>query len=393
MSFLSTPAPPLPTGTEGQYCFLVEWFDAQAGLVRQYQLLLYLLDGTIEMFDLKNRRTFLKRCSYPSITLADLYVGAQVTVYSRQLRVLEFGDQFTASALSVAKGKSLALIKPAGYESWGRTITALARQGFKVGRMKSLLLTSQQAQQFYGDRTPSARSQELTQGPVLALEVIGAGAQSALLAATQGRDAAPEFRDVYVASSERTAESELEFLLGRELPTTATFASCTLAVIKPHAIQAGHAGAIIDAILRDGFDISSLELFHLDKASSEEFLEVYKGVVPEYFGIVEQIASGPVIALEIRAPSSRLQDRDGNSVSIVSAFRELVGPSDPEVAKHLRPRSLRAVFGQSKIKNAVHCTDLDEDGVLEAQFFFDILQQNQTPTSAPSLSASQTMRR
>jgi hypothetical protein len=45
----ATGAPSLPTGVEGQYCFLVEYFDAQAALMRQYHLLYFLLDDTIEV--------------------------------------------------------------------------------------------------------------------------------------------------------------------------------------------------------------------------------------------------------------------------------------------------------------------------------------------------------
>ncbi len=52
-----------------------------------------------------------------------------------------------------------------------------------------------------------------------------------------------------------------------------------------------------------------MELFNLDKPSSEEFLEVYKvkqfiknfqGVVPEYLDIVEEFTKGASIALEVR---------------------------------------------------------------------------------------------
>lgn len=38
-----------------------------------------------------------------------------------------------------------------------------------------------------------------------------------------------------------------------------------------------------------------------------------------------------------------------------------------EIARHLRPGTLRAVFGKNKIQNAVHCTDLPEDGLLEVR--------------------------
>ena len=43
---------------------------------------------------------------------------------------------------------------------------------------------------------------------------------------------------------------------------------------------------------------------------------------------------------------------------------------DPEIAKHLRKNTLRAKFGVSKIKNAIHCTDLPEDGPLEVPLYY-----------------------
>ncbi len=38
---------------------------------------------------------------------------------------------------------------------------------------------------------------------------------------------------------------------------------------------------------------------------------------------------------------------------------------DPDIAQHIRPGTLRARFGISKVKNAVHCTDLPDDAQLE----------------------------
>ena len=70
--------------------------------------------------------------------------------------------------------------------------------------------------------------------------------------------------------------------------------------MKPHLYQEGSIGKALDMILVNGFEISALELFMLDKPIAEEFLDVYKGVLPEYSALVEQITSGPVIALEVR---------------------------------------------------------------------------------------------
>ena len=52
-------------------------------------------------------------------------------------------------------------------------------------------------------------------------------------------------------------------------------------------------------------------------------------------------------------------------ILIYYQVREFCGPMDPEIARHIRPQTIRAMFGLDKISNAVHCTDLPEDGVLE----------------------------
>ena len=59
----------------------------------------------------------------------------------------------------------------------------------------------------------------------------------------------------------------------------------------------------------------------------------------------------------------------------MKALRDIVGPHDPEVAKHLRPKTIRALYGFDRVKNAVHWTDLDEDGILEVEYFFTILKK------------------
>lgn len=60
-------------------------------------------------------------------------------------------------------------------------------------------------------------------------------------------------------------------------------------------------GKIIDSILGEGFEISAMEMFYLDKPTAEEFFELYKGVFPEYSMLIEHISTGgPIIVLEIR---------------------------------------------------------------------------------------------
>lgn len=57
---------------------------------------------------------------------------------------------------------------------------------------------------------------------------------------------------------------------------------------------------LIDLILQEGFEISGMEMFHLNKSTIEEFYDVYKGVLPEYVPLIEHLTSGPCIVLEVR---------------------------------------------------------------------------------------------
>jgi nucleoside-diphosphate kinase len=57
----------------------------------------------------------------------------------------------------------------------------------------------------------------------------------------------------------------------------------------------------------------------------------------------------------------------------VEQFRTFCGPYDPEIAKKLEPKTLRAKYGVDRVLNGVHCTDMAEDGPLEVHFIFDTL--------------------
>ena len=43
--------------------------------------------------------------------------------------------------------------------------------------------------------------------------------------------------------------------------------------------------------------MTAMELFRLDRANAGEFAEVYKGVVPEYNSMVDELISGDFIAM------------------------------------------------------------------------------------------------
>ena len=92
-----------------------------------------------------------------------------------------------------------------------------------------------------------------------------------------------------------------------------------------------------------------------------------------------------VIALQIECNRDNKENQGGgngnqderlkiNANSTFNEFRDFVGPKDPEIARYIRPQTLRAKYGADRVQNAVHCTDLQEDGHLESQFFFQIVR-------------------
>ena len=49
----------------------------------------------VSLFDCKNKRMFLKRTPVPHISAADLFIGAKVTIFARQLEICDYGDGAT----------------------------------------------------------------------------------------------------------------------------------------------------------------------------------------------------------------------------------------------------------------------------------------------------------
>ncbi|KAK5907714.1 hypothetical protein CesoFtcFv8_005532 [Champsocephalus esox] len=373
---------------EERYAFLTEWYDPTAALLRRYQLFYYPQAKSVEMFDVKNQRIFLRKTKYEDLHQEDLFVGNRVNVFSRQLNLIDYGDQYTANKLGSKKERTLALIKPDVVTKLGDVLESIYSSNLIVTKAKMTSLTWRQAADFYAEHQSKPFFNNLVQfvssGPVVAMELMGDEAMSIwrrILGpgdSAVARKEAPEsiraklgtdgVKNVgHGSDSIAAAARELEFFfpstIGHGPSNTAIFTDCTCCIIKPHAITAGLTGKILNSISAAGFQISALQMFNLDRANAEEFYEVYKGVVTEYASMVTELCSGPCMVLEIHGENTP------------KTFRDFCGPADPEISRHLRPDTLRALHGKDKVKNVVHCTDLPEDGPLEVEYFFKILDR------------------
>ena len=375
------------TSAQDRYVFIVEWYDTAASLIRNYNLTFYPKENSIEMYDLKNKRTFLKKTPKDDITLKDLYLGSIITVYSRQLKIVDYADIYTRGKFEVTKEKTFAMIKPDAQKHMGKIINALENDGFRISNIKMTRMTMQDAQAFYSEHMGKPFFETLTNfmssGLIVGMEQVAEGAikkwrsQIGPTNSNVAREQAPNsiramfgtdgtMNACHGSDAIASAKRELDFFFGptTSLRTTATFDNCTCAVVKPHVIMEKNQGKALQLISDNEFEISALEMFNLDKPTAEEFMCVYKGVLPEYSSLVEHLTIGPCVALEVK------------NADAVNKFRELCGPHDPELARTLRPKTVRALLGQDRVKNAVHCTDLVEDGILDCEYFFNVLQSS-----------------
>jgi nucleoside-diphosphate kinase len=79
---------------------------------------------------------FLKRSHATELNYSELYVGSTVTVYARQLKLVDYGDVFTRQHFAQGKSTTFGMIKPDVYTHTGKIIDSIYKSGFTIGAMK-----------------------------------------------------------------------------------------------------------------------------------------------------------------------------------------------------------------------------------------------------------------
>jgi nucleoside-diphosphate kinase len=130
--------------------------------------------------------------------------------------------------------------------------------------------------------------------------------------------------------------------------------SLTLAIVKPDAVAAGKAGKVLAHLEEKGFSIRAIRMLTLSQSQAGEFYAVHRER-PFYTSLVGFMTSGPCIPV--------LLEKD----SAVTSLRDAIGATDPAEAAE---GTVRALFAESKERNAIHASDSDENAAREAAFFF-----------------------
>jgi nucleoside-diphosphate kinase len=128
----------------------------------------------------------------------------------------------------------------------------------------------------------------------------------------------------------------------------------TFSIIKPDAVKAGNAGAILSRLEKAGFRIVALRLRQLSRAEAEGFYHVHMAR-PFFQSLCAFMSSGPCVTMVL--------ERD----SAISRLREIMGATDPAKAD---AGTIRRDFASSIEANAIHGSDAPETAAFEIGYFF-----------------------
>ena len=128
----------------------------------------------------------------------------------------------------------------------------------------------------------------------------------------------------------------------------------TLAIVKPDAFGTGKAGLILAHLEERGFELVAARVARLRRVEAEAFYAVHSER-PFYGSLVDFMTSGPCMPVALRK-------EDG-----VAHLRSVIGATDPAEADE---GTVRALFAESKERNAIHASDSVENAAVEVSFFF-----------------------
>jgi nucleoside-diphosphate kinase len=128
----------------------------------------------------------------------------------------------------------------------------------------------------------------------------------------------------------------------------------TLAIIKPDALAAAKAGAIIAHLEEAGFRIRAARMVMLSRPEAEAFYEVHRQR-PFYQSLVAFMTSGPCLPMVLEHADA------------VAYLRTVIGATDPAEAA---AGTVRKLYAESKERNAIHASDSAANAQREVGFFF-----------------------
>ncbi len=128
----------------------------------------------------------------------------------------------------------------------------------------------------------------------------------------------------------------------------------SLLLIKPDAMQHNDAGHIVARFEEQGLKLCAVKMLQMDRTLARKHYGVHADK-PFFGSLVNYITSGPIIAVVLVGDDA------------IKRVREIMGATDPANAA---PGTIRADFGESIERNAVHGSDAPETAKKEIEIFF-----------------------
>ena len=105
---------------ERVFGFVAEWFDPHPQIVKKYLLKYYCETCEVEMKDISTNRKFLKKTKIPpSLKESDFFVGANILLLSRDLKLIDYADPVTRQLLEDVDERTVCVLSPSMYELMG----------------------------------------------------------------------------------------------------------------------------------------------------------------------------------------------------------------------------------------------------------------------------------
>ena len=128
----------------------------------------------------------------------------------------------------------------------------------------------------------------------------------------------------------------------------------TLTIIKPDAMEAGHAGNILKIFEANKFKIVAARLVNLSKKEAEGFYAVHRG--KGFFeSLTNFMSSGRALVMVLEGEN------------VIARLREVMGATNPANAA---PGTIRKLYASDIEHNAVHGSDARDTAAFEISYFF-----------------------
>ena len=419
--------------------YIAEWFDPRPQITKTYLLKFYVHTQEAEMREISTGRKFLKRTrlvpSYSSNstnqtnerkwTKEDFYMGetTSILLFSRDLKLVDYADEFTRSYLQQDTERTVLIIPPSNFCNLGSVIKSIENMmhHFTLVDCKAFTVDPHIAEDMAtilrlenpdelimkkeNTMNTSSHMHEEERRPLtVALAFRGKNCIQEIhnhfsSSHSNGQGNHQQHHGntsctsgVITASTLEEADAFRNLFLDNSIhEPTAVYdeQTCCCCIIKPHVLKEDKKiGEILQELVHEReFQITAMQMFYLERPMASEFYEVYNYSgnalkTTHYNAMVDELCSGPILVMELYQPND-------TAMSASEVFRSHhVGPWDVGIAQRLKPSTLRAKYGQvghGRTHNAIHCTDLPEESILETAYFFDILLSNQRKLHAERL--------